>query len=176
MACICIHIHGWIDIPPVGGNKSPPYWMSICPPQFSTEAKKPPPPTEEGSVALVNKNRTQKHGNIAVRSQVRHTSTTILDRTLRNAGQVVPTVTNSSANCEIRSPSYQRSEKDIAIVISAVHNHEHRLILKLRYLCFGKWTDISAVMGYSLSNVFKMHASALENIQVPDLEKIGKLE
>lgn len=53
--------------------------------------------------------------------------------------------------------------KTIANAISAVKNSSERSVLEYRYLCFFSWNQISTLMKTGVSNVYKIHASALKN-------------
>ena len=52
-------------------------------------------------------------------------------------------------------------------VISALPDPEQQLILELRYLCYKSWDDIADAMGYSSSNIYRLHGLALKNIVPP---------
>ena len=49
-----------------------------------------------------------------------------------------------------------------------VLNSKLQSILELHYICGKSWEDIAAELGCTTSNVFKMHARALQEIEVPD--------
>ena len=54
----------------------------------------------------------------------------------------------------------QITEK-VSLAISQVKNPLEKKILKYRYLCFFSWKQISLMMKTSQSNIFKLHANAL---------------
>ena len=47
--------------------------------------------------------------------------------------------------------------------IKCVENTEYQTLLELRYLCFKRWEDVAAEMGYDLRYVYKLHDQALES-------------
>ena len=59
-------------------------------------------------------------------------------------------------------------KRDMMSLIKEVKNPEYQTLLELRYLCFKSWDYIAEVMGYSINNVFKIHAKALRNIRLPE--------
>lgn len=52
-------------------------------------------------------------------------------------------------------------------VISTLSDPEQQLILELRYLCYKSWDDIIETMGYSASNIYRLHGLALKNVVPP---------
>ena len=52
---------------------------------------------------------------------------------------------------------------EIMTCIKAVGNPEYQTLLELRYLCFKRWEDVSAELGYDLRYVYKLHDQALES-------------
>ena len=52
--------------------------------------------------------------------------------------------------------------------INALSNADHRLVLELRYLCYKTWPWIADELGFSISNVYRLHDNALKNIQLPE--------
>lgn len=52
--------------------------------------------------------------------------------------------------------------------INAMANPDERLILELRYLCYRSWVEIADELGFSESNVYRLHGLALGNFTVPD--------
>lgn len=52
-------------------------------------------------------------------------------------------------------------KKDIMALINAVKNPEYQTLLELRYLCYKKWSQIAAEMGYDLRYIHKLHLRAL---------------
>jgi len=57
-------------------------------------------------------------------------------------------------------------KSEIMRCIKRVDNPEHQTLLELRYLCFKRWENISAEMGYSLRRIYELHNMALEQISV----------
>ena len=55
---------------------------------------------------------------------------------------------------------------EIRAVINAVKNTDERLLLKLRYINFYSWEEISREMNMSLRNLHYIHSSALNNLHV----------
>jgi len=55
---------------------------------------------------------------------------------------------------------------EIRAVINAVKNTDERLLLKLRYINFYSWEEISREMNMSLRNLHYIHSSALDNLHV----------
>jgi len=55
---------------------------------------------------------------------------------------------------------------EIMHCIKHVDNPEYQTLLELRYLCFKRWENISAEMGYSLRRIYELHNLALEQISV----------
>ena len=55
---------------------------------------------------------------------------------------------------------------EIMRCIKRVDNPEYQTLLELRYLCFKRWENISADMGYSLRRIYELHNLALEQISV----------
>ena len=52
---------------------------------------------------------------------------------------------------------------DIMACIKQVENPEYQTLLELRYLCFKRWEDVAAELGYDLRYVYKLHDQALES-------------
>ena len=52
-------------------------------------------------------------------------------------------------------------KKDIMALIDAVKNPEYQTLLELRYLCYKKWSQVAAEMGYDLRYIHKLHLRAL---------------
>lgn len=59
-------------------------------------------------------------------------------------------------------------KKAARVSINAMTNPDERLILELRYLCHKTWPEIAEEMGFSESNVYRLHGLALANFIVPD--------
>ncbi len=59
-------------------------------------------------------------------------------------------------------------KREIMERIQAVTDQKLQSILELHYICGKSWEDIAAELGCTTSNVFKMHARALQEIEVPD--------
>ena len=55
---------------------------------------------------------------------------------------------------------------EIRAVINAVKNTDERLLLKLKYINFYSWEEISREMNMSLRNLHYIHSSALNNLHV----------
>lgn len=55
---------------------------------------------------------------------------------------------------------------EIMRCIKRVDNPEYQTLLELRYLCFKRWENISAEMGYSLRRLYELHNLALEQVSV----------
>lgn len=53
--------------------------------------------------------------------------------------------------------------KNVTAAISNVKNSNERSVLEYRYLCFFSWNQISTLMKTGVSNVYKIHSSALKN-------------
>ncbi len=49
-------------------------------------------------------------------------------------------------------------------MINGLSNPEEQTLLELRYLCFKTWEQISVDTGYTLNNIYKLHAKALKNL------------
>ena len=52
--------------------------------------------------------------------------------------------------------------------IQAMPDQKRQAVLELHYICGKSWEDIAVELGCTTSNVFKMHARALQEIEVPD--------
>ena len=52
---------------------------------------------------------------------------------------------------------------EIMACIKRVENTEYQTLLELRYLCFKRWEDVAAELGYDLRYVYKLHDQALES-------------
>lgn len=61
----------------------------------------------------------------------------------------------------------QRSMAQILEAIDELETEEERLIITYRYLLDKEWTEIEQELGYSSSKIFKLHRTALQNIQIP---------
>ena len=59
-------------------------------------------------------------------------------------------------------------KKAARVSINAMTNPDERLILELRYMCYKTWPEIAEEMGFSESNVYRLHGLALANFIVPD--------
>ena len=57
--------------------------------------------------------------------------------------------------------------KEIEYNISLLNNPDHRSVLNKRYLEGGEWVDIAMEMGYSERQIYRLHASALDEFVVP---------
>ena len=52
--------------------------------------------------------------------------------------------------------------REVARTVAAIGDQALRDVLELRYLGCLRWRDVAAVLGYSIANVYKLHAEALE--------------
>ena len=52
---------------------------------------------------------------------------------------------------------------EIMKCIKQIGNPEYQTLLELRYLCFKRWEDVAAELGYDLRYVYKLHDQALES-------------
>ena len=52
---------------------------------------------------------------------------------------------------------------EIMTCIKQIGNPEYQTLLELRYLCFKRWEDVAAELGYDLRYVYKLHDQALES-------------
>ena len=59
-------------------------------------------------------------------------------------------------------------KKAARVSINAMTNPDERLILELRYLCYKSWVEIAEELGFSESNVYRLHGLALANFVVPE--------
>jgi hypothetical protein len=57
--------------------------------------------------------------------------------------------------------------KEIEYNISLLNNPDHRGVLYKRYLEGGEWVDIAMEMGYSERQIYRLHASPLNEFVVP---------
>ena len=55
-------------------------------------------------------------------------------------------------------------KREITHMINGLSNPEEQTLLELRYLCFKTWEQISVDTGYTLNNIYKLHAKALKNL------------
>ena len=62
-------------------------------------------------------------------------------------------------------------KREIMERIHSVPDQKLQSILELHYICGKSWEDIAAELGCTTSNVFKMHARALQEIKVPDFDE-----
>ena len=56
---------------------------------------------------------------------------------------------------------------EIMRCIKRVDNPEYQTLLELRYLCFKRWEEIAAELGYTQRHLLRIHDLALESICVP---------
>lgn len=56
-------------------------------------------------------------------------------------------------------------KKVIMTAIKSVSNVEYQTLLEKRYLCFCSWEQISVEMNYSIQHTFRMHDTALREIE-----------
>lgn len=52
----------------------------------------------------------------------------------------------------------------IILMIKQVANAELQIVLEKRYLCFESWKDISAEMNYSEQHIYRLHNTALGEV------------
>lgn len=62
-------------------------------------------------------------------------------------------------------------KREARMAIDSLMNPEQQMILELRYLCYKSWPEIADTIGFSESNVYRLHGIALKNITLP--KKIG---
>ena len=55
--------------------------------------------------------------------------------------------------------------REVAAAIAELENHNERLVLEYRYLCFYSWQQISIVMKMGVPNIWKIHRHALKNFR-----------
>lgn len=58
-------------------------------------------------------------------------------------------------------------EREIRTVINKQENETERLLLKLRYIDFNTWEEIAEKMDYSVMQIWRIHNSALMNLDFP---------
>ena len=63
------------------------------------------------------------------------------------------------------------TKKEIADAIETVENIDQRLVLEMRYLGYKSWQDIALAMYCSVSNIYRLHGNALENIKETLIKK-----
>ena len=56
--------------------------------------------------------------------------------------------------------------REVSDAIAKVQNHDERIVLEYRYLCFYSWKQISHAMRMSLRTIFRLHDRALKNFSV----------
>lgn len=61
------------------------------------------------------------------------------------------------------------TKKEIADAIETVENIDQRLVLEMRYLGYKSWQNIALAMYCSVSNIYRLHGNALENIKIPEI-------
>ena len=57
-------------------------------------------------------------------------------------------------------------KRDIGGLIKSLPNVEHQTLLEKRYLCFQSWEQIAVDLSFSMQHTFRMHDSALKEIDV----------
>lgn len=57
-------------------------------------------------------------------------------------------------------------KRSIGSLIKALSNVEHQTLLEKRYLCFQSWEQIAVDLTFSMQHTFRMHDSALKEIDV----------
>lgn len=60
---------------------------------------------------------------------------------------------------------YIDTKEQIANNIDRLENHDHRMVLEARYLCFNGWDEIAGKLHYTESYVHKLHNKALATMQ-----------
>jgi hypothetical protein len=55
-------------------------------------------------------------------------------------------------------------KREIIMTLGLMSNPTHRALLELRYLCFKRWDAIAADMHYSLRNCYRIHKTALREM------------
>lgn len=55
-------------------------------------------------------------------------------------------------------------KQSIMRLIKQVSNPEYQTLLELRYLCFKTWEQVAVEMTYSLQHLFRLHDTALKEI------------
>ncbi len=58
-------------------------------------------------------------------------------------------------------------KKEIRDVINDIASPNERLLLRLRYIEFMTWEQIAEQMHYSVVQIHRIHAGALQNVKVP---------
>ena len=58
-------------------------------------------------------------------------------------------------------------EREIRTVINRQENEAERLLLKLRYIDFNTWEEVAEKMNYSVMQIWRIHNSALKNLDFP---------
>jgi DNA-directed RNA polymerase specialized sigma24 family protein len=61
---------------------------------------------------------------------------------------------------------------EIRTVINAVSDNEEKLLLKYKYLNFLSWEDVAEKMNVSIRTVYRIRASALEHVKVPEKSRL----
>ena len=55
-------------------------------------------------------------------------------------------------------------KREIGSLIKAIPNVEYQTLLEKRYLCFQSWEQIAVDLSFSMQHTFRMHDSALKEI------------
>lgn len=63
---------------------------------------------------------------------------------------------------------YVDLKEEIRTVINALKDNDEKALLKYRYINFCTWETICEKLNVSLRTVHRIHASALQNIKVPE--------
>lgn len=53
--------------------------------------------------------------------------------------------------------------REVAAAIATLENHNERIVLEYRYLCFYSWQDIARKMRTGVRYIFRLHSRALKN-------------
>lgn len=59
------------------------------------------------------------------------------------------------------------TKQEILRTIQEVQKPDYQMLLELRYICFRSWEEIADRLCCTVSNVYKMHAKALQEVIVP---------
>lgn len=57
-------------------------------------------------------------------------------------------------------------KRELNEFISEIDNHAYRIVLELRYLNGNTWEEVSAVMGYDLRWIYRLHGKALNEVEI----------
>ena len=54
---------------------------------------------------------------------------------------------------------------EITVCIDALKEEDEREVLVMRYIVGMRWEDIAGQMGYTVSNIYKVHGRGLRNLK-----------